>query len=269
MTAGADNLTNEEYEGTKALRQQDRQDANECMDANERVDAIECVDAIERVDVDEVLKTDGGRLIYSGAEGRIARRENVVVSDIFDGNALYERLVQYEREVRDSDAESIYAVHGDDAALAVTRFMNPTRVCRTTQFVFTDAARTSDFGNYDIRIAGEEHLAAIENEVHKGEEDFAERIGNHAIWGIFEDGKLAGVCGIHGAGSLGMLHIFTEYRRKGYARVLESYCIRHQLEHGRVPFCQVIEGNEASFSLQESLGGIKCKLPAIWISQLD
>ena len=85
------------------------------------------------------------------------------------------------------------------------------------------------------------------------------------MWGLFEDGKLAGFIGTHSEGSMGILEVFPEHRRKGYGMMLESYLIRWHLERGWTPFGHVIDGNEASVRLQQKAGMEKGDLPAIWV----
>ncbi|MBQ3898399.1 MAG: GNAT family N-acetyltransferase, partial [Lachnospiraceae bacterium] len=73
-------------------------------------------------------------------------------------------------------------------------------------------------------------------------------------YGIFENGEIAGFIGCHGEGSIGMLYIDEKYRHKGYAADLESFMFNRDLEHGRIPYGQVVLGNEASVKLQEKIG---------------
>ena len=72
--------------------------------------------------------------------------------------------------------------------------------------------------------------------------------------GGYLDGAFVGYIGLHGEGSMGLLHVFPEYRRRGYAEALYSTLINNQLKKGRLPFAQIIEGNEASLALQRKLG---------------
>ena len=81
-----------------------------------------------------------------------------------------------------------------------------------------------------------------------------ELISRGQLWGIFEGDRMAGFAGEHLEGSMGLLEILPEYRRKRYGFRLEAFLIRHFLEHGKLPFCQVIEGNTESMSLQKKLG---------------
>lgn len=85
------------------------------------------------------------------------------------------------------------------------------------------------------------------------------------MWGLFDNGTLAGFIGMHDEGSMGLLEILPEYRRRGYGYLLEGCLIRLHLECGWVPFCHVVEGNDASMRLQEKLGMTFSELPAIWV----
>ncbi len=72
--------------------------------------------------------------------------------------------------------------------------------------------------------------------------------------GAFVDGQPAGFIGIHEEGTMGLLEVLPEYRRRGIARALENAMIAKLLAQGAVPFGQVYEGNEPSLRLQQSLG---------------
>lgn len=73
-------------------------------------------------------------------------------------------------------------------------------------------------------------------------------------YGIFEREKLAGFIGEHAEGTLGLLEIFPEFRRKGYAFILEAYAIKQQLLRGQLPVAHIVLDNSASFALQDKLG---------------
>ncbi len=92
-----------------------------------------------------------------------------------------------------------------------------------------------------------------------------ELIEKGQLWGIFENGKLAGFIGEHLEGSMGLLEILPEYRRKGYGYLLEAFLINHFLELGETPFCQIKIGNQASIALQEKIGMDISTETAIWI----
>ena len=60
--------------------------------------------------------------------------------------------------------------------------------------------------------------------------------------------------GWHDEGSQGMLHVFPEYRRRGFAEALERQLINFDLSRGYTPFGQLFIWNDASRRLQEKLG---------------
>ena len=68
------------------------------------------------------------------------------------------------------------------------------------------------------------------------------------------DGALAGFAGIHQEGTMGLLEVLPQFRRRGLAEVLEVGLIAQQLHRGLLPYCHVRLGNTASEALQTKLG---------------
>lgn len=87
-----------------------------------------------------------------------------------------------------------------------------------------------------------------------GEDTIREALEEGNIMGAFIDNKLCGFIGEHLEGSIGMLEVFKEYRRKGIAGILEATAINKALDEGRVPFGEVRIENKASIKLQEKMG---------------
>ena len=69
-----------------------------------------------------------------------------------------------------------------------------------------------------------------------------------------EDGQPVGFIGEHSEGSMGLLRILPQFRRKGYAEALEKALIAKTLREGYIPFGQVEKSNQASLALQRKLG---------------
>lgn len=65
---------------------------------------------------------------------------------------------------------------------------------------------------------------------------------------------MVGFVGQHLEGSMGILEILPPYQGNGYGTEMEIFMIRHMLEKGLLPFCQVVVGNEKSMGLQKKLG---------------
>jgi GNAT superfamily N-acetyltransferase len=80
------------------------------------------------------------------------------------------------------------------------------------------------------------------------------RIEKREIYGAFINGKLAGFAGTHTDGSIGMLEVLPEYRRRGLGSELESFLINLHLSKSYTPFCQIFSDNAVSLGLQRKLG---------------
>lgn len=91
-----------------------------------------------------------------------------------------------------------------------------------------------------------------------------ERITSGAFWGAFDEERLIGFIGVHAEGSMGMLFVEEDYRRKGIGASLESYLINLHLANGQTPYCHIVEGNGESMALQEKLGLYIADTPIWW-----
>ena len=106
-----------------------------------------------------------------------------------------------------------------------------------------------------IRTASEDDLPFLFETYHMlSADDMKKVVDRGCIWLGYAEGRLAGFIGEHLEGAMGLLYIFPEYRRKGYASALENYYIRETMKKGMVPFCQVETDNQASLKLQRSIG---------------
>ena len=124
-------------------------------------------------------------------------------------------------------------------------------------------------GLAEIRKIGVEYFeeAAAHYEGPDGTDYLREHLEKDGLYGAFVDGKLAGYIGRHPEGSVGILQVFPEYRRRKLAKALETYMINLSLEIGHTPYAQVKEGNEASVRLQESLGLCFAKGKIYWMEK--
>ena len=94
------------------------------------------------------------------------------------------------------------------------------------------------------------------------------RIAKGAMYGAFIDGQMAGFMGVHDEGSIGLLEVLPEYRRRHVAMALETYVFNRFIEQGMTPYGQIVVGNEASGRLQEKMGVCFAKEHVFWLSKL-
>lgn len=94
-----------------------------------------------------------------------------------------------------------------------------------------------------------------------------DRIAKGVMYGAFVDGVLAGFIGNHEEGSIGLLTVLPKFRGRKIGKALETYMINVSLRQGHIPYGQVIEGNDKSMRLQESLGLYTAKTPVCWLER--
>ena len=74
-----------------------------------------------------------------------------------------------------------------------------------------------------------------------------------------------GFIGEHLEGSMGLLYVFPEYRRRGYGAALQRHLISKTLEEGYIPFGQVEKDNHASLRLQKKIGMTQSDNLTVWM----
>lgn len=119
----------------------------------------------------------------------------------------------------------------------------------------------------EIHKIGVEYFeeAATYYEGPDGTDYLREHLKCGGLYGAFIDGRLAGYIGRHEEGSIGLLQVFPEYRRRKIGKALETYMINQSLELGHTPFVQIVEGNEKSVALQKALGLCFAKGKIYWM----
>jgi GNAT superfamily N-acetyltransferase len=68
----------------------------------------------------------------------------------------------------------------------------------------------------------------------------------------------------HLGGTMGMIYTPPRYRRKGYARSLAAFQTDYMLARDGIACCQVMELNEASREMMESMGARRLPEPSRW-----
>ena len=95
-------------------------------------------------------------------------------------------------------------------------------------------------------------------------EEMAVNIRRGAVFMAYDGDDLVGIIGEHTEGSQGMLYVYPEHRRKGYAQALEHAMFARAIRKGEIPFGQVIKGNTASMELQKKNGLTQADREIYW-----
>ena len=124
-------------------------------------------------------------------------------------------------------------------------------------------------GMVEIRRIGVEYFeeAAAFYDGPDGTDYIRGHLEEYGLYGAFLDEKLVGYIGRHPEGSMGILQVAPEYRRRKIAKALETYMINLSLDMGHVPFAEVVVGNEKSIALQESMGMCFAKNLIYWMEK--
>ncbi len=217
---------------------------------------------LNTVDFEELLRIGAGKEVYRGEEGCILLEDDdgfcTVMSDILDGETLLKRL-----HALRLPPFSLATVKSKEAYLALAREYGFYGCNPCTQWVYC-LPEPPQYLACDIRPLTMQYAQTAGEQYHQNFDYVRDRISAGKMWGIFENGELAGFIGIHSEGAMGMLEIYPAYRRRGYGYALSAFLIGCQLKNGAVPYCHVIDGNDASIHLQHKLGMRKADLPAIW-----
>jgi GNAT superfamily N-acetyltransferase len=206
-------------------------------------------DEISNIDILEPIRRGVADIIYAEGDGVIIK-EKISESCMVSMSSLekFKTLIKLENY-------DLFAVHQPDIAEWIQQEKNCNEKFEAYQAVYTKKEKIET--SFDmIRNLSNEYLNEIYENYHSMDDKkyIVELIERKHIWGIFEEEKLAGFIGIHSEGSMGLLEVLTDYRRKGYGYKLEAFLINYFLESDMVPFCQVIAGNKKSFDLQKKLG---------------
>ena len=154
---------------------------------------------------------------------------------------------------RDRNINLLMTTNCDTAKIAFDRYGFSQKLeCYQTAFFgdppeeeFELSIKIADMGDFPMLAANYDLISP---------EEMKKVIARGSLLLGYKDDQLAGFIGEHLEGSIGMLYIFPEYRRMGYASMLEKYYFMKMIREGFTPFCQVEKDNTDSLNLQKKLG---------------
>ena len=117
-----------------------------------------------------------------------------------------------------------------------------------------------------VRAADEQDLPMLIGHYHLiSPEELAEVVRRKSILLGYDQGRLVGFIGEHLEGSMGILYVLPEYRRRGFGTALQTYLIARTMDEGFIPFGQVEKGNQNSLRLQEKIGMTRSDGRIVWM----
>ena len=223
---------------------------------------------IEYADIEELIH-EGGKPVESIEDHRaVLLNKYLLISDAESADDVrdYGSLPGFE------DLRMI-CLHNEDAAACLLDDGGFTTRKDCSQWVYTgdEIDLNEIFENCNIsdeaafRSLSSLHADRISGLINEDYKYIEKRIRANAMTGLYVGHTLAGFVGTHEAGSIGMVYVYPRFRGLGLGRLLEAYAVNEQLYNDCIPFLHVVDGNEVSEHLQETLGFTRCESPAIWL----
>ena len=202
----------------------------------------------------ELLKRGNGDILY-------AQNNNYLIYD--NGSGAYMITIQNPENQLDV-LKVMFSLIPKDAKLFVTsqEFINAPLM----EFFSVHTLRPCFQASYtqreslpvlhkDIRILNDKHLEYVKTNYSTENPDYIkERIDNQALYGAFEGERIIGFIGMHNDGSIGILFVDENYRKRNIGTSLEAFLINKHKEAGWTPYGAIYNDNQASLKLQEKIG---------------
>lgn len=224
-------------------------------------------------DMIQVLGRGTGKLLHMDEDGCAVR--DLMTGTIFltaEEHTAKPLLSHIQNAVTENlERGKLLAVHQAELAAAVREkydgYCFTEQICRL--FVYTKDVPLKPAHHIVFRELTENDLPVVAEHYHDDVVDdiayLKDRLRKKSMLGAFLEEKLVGFIGMHGEGSIGLLHVLSDWRRKGVGAALEAEMINRLLREGRTPYCYVREENEASAGLQEKLGLYPAKGRVHWL----
>lgn len=227
------------------------------------------------MDMIEALRRGQAQVLYSGEDGILLQQNNGTTAYLtaVSGEAAA-AIWQKAEEERSAGRRFRYrrpellVVHGE----GLTRVLEPfgwKQECECLQAVYTQKVTMPCDRSLKIRQLDAGYVDQVLTYYHSlGGRSYIEgRVLSGTVYGAFAGDELAGFIGMHEEGSMGMLHVLDQFRRRGIAAALEADSINRMLALGFTPFAQIFTDNEASIALQLKLGLCISKEPLYWMAR--
>ena len=225
--------------------------------SKDRLSHMDMLEVIRRGQADVIRAEESGVLLHDRPSGAWM----LSASDEDMGERLLSEIPREEKDL-------LFLVHQDFLRDSIARRFHRNLVNECIQAVYTRKRPPACTADFRIRPLVPQDVDAVYESYHAvhSRTYLLERIEAGEMFGIDENGRLAAFAGTHAEGSMGMLEVLPDCRRRGMGEALETCLITRQLEKGWVPFCQIFDGNEPSLRLQKKLGLKLAPRRLYWIS---
>lgn len=228
------------------------------------------------IDMIELINRGRARIVYRDAKELLLRD---MVSGIYFHTRMADVPTEWNlpQELGKDERIECIAIHQREMVPFMEKYFHLKTDMECMQGAYTRKEKLPVRGLYGpdgrgengflIRVLSEEFIPFVtEHYSEIGTEEYVtDRIRHGAVYGAFYDEKIVGFIADHEEGSIGMLYVLPEYRKRHVAMALETYCMNLAIERGEIPYGQIVLGNEPSIGLQEKMGICFAKGTVVWM----
>lgn len=234
-----------------------------------------CRDALNRdpvlyLDLTEAVRRGDGRVLGAAPGGAL-----VAFTNLMDGPEYGYTMFANDRQTAQAlcglipPGPGFLTVHERNYFdLLQERFgFSQVNTCWQVGYLHTAPPPLPELG-VEVRPLEASHLPAVcANYQMEDRECLSWLISRGELVGAFDGGALMAFAGCHAEGSMGLLEVLPQYRRRGLGALLQSHLIRRELSRGHIPYGQVFDGNQPSLALQQSLGMTRSMGQLYWAAR--
>lgn len=228
------------------------------------------------IDMIELINRGRARIVYRDAKELLLRD---MVSGIYFHTRMADVSTEWNlpQELGKDERIECIAIHQREMVPFMEKYFHLKTDMECMQGAYTRKEKLPVRGLYgpdgrgengfSIRVLSEEFIPFVtEHYSEIGTEEYVtDRIRHGAVYGAFYDEKIVGFIADHEEGSIGMLYVLPEYRKRHVAMALETYCMNLAIERGEIPYGQIVLGNKPSISLQEKMGICFARETIVWM----
>lgn len=215
------------------------------------------------IDLLETMRHESYRLVYASDKGVLLFNETAQIFMLSTEDLnLGETLIKQHLKVGTG-----IVIHQSTLEPIVRKYFKVNERLECYQEIFPKAELITLPGQLEIRpIPLEDTPKICQYYSHDSDPEYIQEIISGGwLFGLYEGNILTGFIGRHTDGSMGLLEILPEHKRKHYAPYLLNYmCVQYQ-KRGWTPYSQVEIQNEASLCLHIKAGAIKSDTAIIWL----
>lgn len=198
----------------------------------------------------EPIRRGSADILYAGIDGVLIKEQKsnaymISVDNLKKGQQLLNSIVKCEAIV----------THQQYMVEYILNKFGLTKSLECFQAAYMGKTKLQVKEELEIRRLEQEQIEIVLEHYNKiSRKELGELLRSGSLFGGYKGGELIGFIGNHLEGSIGLLEVFHQYRRLGYASMLEAYMVNRMLEKGLVPFGQIVSDNEKSMALHKKLG---------------